>query len=66
MCVLDAAVLLKADWDQSCHELWVCIIPPKEVSQDWTNISGHLELNVYVGSSQGHGERWENRGGSCE
>ena len=29
MCVLDAAVLLKADWDTFVHEVWVSIIPPE-------------------------------------
>lgn len=28
--VLDAAVLLEADWDKACHEVWVCTIPRTE------------------------------------
>ncbi|KAK7863893.1 hypothetical protein R5R35_007225 [Gryllus longicercus] len=28
--VLDAAVLLQAGWDNDCHEVWACIIPPEE------------------------------------
>ena len=30
--VLEAAVLLKAGWEDLCHEVWGCIIPVKEVS----------------------------------
>ena len=29
VCVLDAAVLLKAKWDTFMHEVWVSIIPPE-------------------------------------
>ena len=29
VCVLDAAVLLKANWDEDMHEVWVSIIPPE-------------------------------------
>ena len=32
ICVLDAAVLLEAGWDQYVHEVWVTIIPRDEVS----------------------------------
>uniref|UniRef100_A0A2P2I061 Bifunctional coenzyme A synthase n=1 Tax=Hirondellea gigas TaxID=1518452 RepID=A0A2P2I061_9CRUS len=28
--VLDAAVLLEADWDHMCHEVWVCMLPKTE------------------------------------
>ena len=35
MCVLDAAVLLRADWDRRCHEVWASIIPPQEVGASW-------------------------------
>ncbi|KAK2714276.1 hypothetical protein QYM36_008738 [Artemia franciscana] len=28
--VLDAAVLLEANWNEFCHEVWVTIIPPEE------------------------------------
>ena len=31
MCIVDAAVLLEAKWDQLTHEVWVTVIPPKEV-----------------------------------
>lgn len=34
VCVLDAAVLLKAKWDRKCHEVWASIIPAKEVPQN--------------------------------
>lgn len=30
--VVEAALLLEANWDESCHEVWVVIIPPEEVS----------------------------------
>lgn len=29
--VIEAAVLLSANWQSSCHEIWVSIIPPNEV-----------------------------------
>lgn len=29
--VLEAAVLLSANWQTHCHEIWVSIIPPNEV-----------------------------------
>ena len=28
--VLDAAVLLEAGWQSSCHEVWVCMVPRQE------------------------------------
>ena len=28
--VLDAAVLLEAEWDKDCHEVWVCVVPRVE------------------------------------
>ena len=31
MCVVDAAVLLEAEWDQYLHEVWVTVVPPREV-----------------------------------
>lgn len=31
--VLDAAVLLEADWQEMVHEVWVAIIPEEEVSE---------------------------------
>ena len=31
MCIIDAAVLLKAGWDKYIHEVWVAIAPEKEV-----------------------------------
>ena len=27
---LDAAVLLEAGWQEMCHEVWVCVVPPEE------------------------------------
>jgi len=30
--VLDAVVLLEANWNKFCQEVWVAIIPPEEVS----------------------------------
>lgn len=33
VCILDAAVLLEAEWDRACHEVWVSVVPPKEVSE---------------------------------
>ena len=31
VCVMDAAVMLKAGWDKYVHEIWVTIVPEKEV-----------------------------------
>lgn len=30
--VIEAAVLLNANWQSNCHEIWVSIIPPDEVN----------------------------------
>ena len=32
VCVIDAAVMLKAGWKKHMHELWVTIAPEKDVS----------------------------------
>jgi len=37
--VLEAAVLLSANWQYHCHEIWVSIIPPNEVKHDTLNNS---------------------------
>jgi len=37
--VLEAAVLLSANWQYHCHEIWVSIIPPNEVKHDSLNNS---------------------------
>ena len=29
--VLEAAVLIQANWQSYCHEIWTCIIPEEEV-----------------------------------
>lgn len=29
--VLEAAILLRAGWEELCHEVWGCVIPVKEV-----------------------------------
>lgn len=31
MCVLDAAVLLEAGWQEMVHEVWTAVIPEEEV-----------------------------------
>ena len=33
VCILDAAVLLEAEWDRACHEVWGTVVPPKEVGE---------------------------------
>lgn len=30
--VMEAAVLIQAEWQNNCHEIWTCIIPQEEVS----------------------------------
>ena len=30
---VEAAVLLQAGWSPHCHEVWVCLVPPEEVSE---------------------------------
>jgi len=37
--VLEAAVLLSANWQYHCHEIWVSIIPREEVKHDSLNNS---------------------------
>lgn len=29
--IIEAAVLINANWTTHCHEIWVSIIPPNEV-----------------------------------
>lgn len=29
--VMEAAVLIQAEWQPYCHEIWTCIIPEEEV-----------------------------------
>jgi phosphopantetheine adenylyltransferase/dephospho-CoA kinase len=33
VCILDAAVLLEAEWDLHCHEVWVSVVPRSEALQ---------------------------------
>lgn len=30
--VMEAAVLIQANWQHECHEIWTCIIPQEEVN----------------------------------
>lgn len=30
--VVEAALLIQANWIKECHEVWSCIIPPAEVN----------------------------------
>lgn len=30
--VVEAALLIQANWIEECHEVWSCIIPPDEVN----------------------------------
>ncbi|XP_063964671.1 bifunctional coenzyme A synthase-like [Lytechinus pictus] len=43
VCILDAAVLLEADWDQFTHEVWTCIIPKTEAVQRIMDRDGLVE-----------------------
>jgi dephospho-CoA kinase len=36
VCVVDAAVMLKAGWDRHLHEIWVTIAPESHVSSQCT------------------------------
>lgn len=45
--VIEAALLIQANWVEECHELWACIIPPNEVSKNNFNII-HFELYVQM------------------
>lgn len=31
--VIEAALLIQANWIGNCHEVWSCIIPPNEVKE---------------------------------
>ena len=33
--VMEAAVLIQANWQPYCHEIWTCIIPEEEVSDKY-------------------------------
>lgn len=35
--ILEAAILLSANWQIHCHEVWVTIIPPDEVNLYFLN-----------------------------
>ncbi|XP_071498200.1 bifunctional coenzyme A synthase-like [Diadema antillarum] len=43
VCVLDAAVLLEANWDRFTHEVWTCIVPKKEAVQRIIERDGLVE-----------------------
>lgn len=36
--VIEAAVLISANWHYHCHEIWASIIPPKEVNKKFNII----------------------------
>lgn len=46
--VLEAAVLLNANWKSHCHEIWVSIIPPIEVNYyfKYCNYCRHIILVI--------------------
>lgn len=35
---MEAAVLIQANWQNECHEIWACIVPPEEVCSTLVNI----------------------------
>ncbi|PAA85569.1 hypothetical protein BOX15_Mlig017605g2, partial [Macrostomum lignano] len=41
--VLDAAVLLEAEWQCLCHEVWLCLIPKREAVKRLTERDGLTE-----------------------
>lgn len=45
--VLEAAVLLNANWQSHCHEIWVSIIPPNEVMHFYNFISNKYWSNIF-------------------
>ena len=49
VCILDAAVLLEAEWDRACHEVWVTVVPPKEVS---ATVKGIAECSCRLSRDQ--------------
>ena len=46
VCIIDAAVLLKAGWDRHVHEVWVAIAPEKEVRDATCGCSLCTEYHV--------------------
>lgn len=49
--VLEAAILLRAGWEELCHEVWGCVIPVKEVGliisiQRWRQMKLKCESSV--------------------
>lgn len=42
--VLEAAVLQRAGWATSCHEVWVSIVPPEEVKNSPLIVCNPLDL----------------------
>lgn len=58
MCVVDAAVLLEAKWDRFTHEVWVTVVPPKEVSNHVMILDS---LVIPVGSTSHCGKRRHHR-----
>lgn len=41
--VLEAAVLIQANWQNYCHEIWTCIIPEQEVRM--SNVKNFFAFN---------------------
>jgi len=49
--VLEAAVLLSANWQYHCHEIWVSIIPPNEVKHHTLiNNSNKKKIKIFGGN----------------
>ena len=51
-------MLLEAEWDRACHEVWVSVVPPKEVSAAVKRVLEDASLGpvvaVYCGRIETH------------
>ena len=65
VCIIDAAVLLQAEWNKIVHEIWVPILSAKEVNKQ--AIATIIASNMFpspIDNKKGNGERWTDRGES--
>ncbi|KOC60160.1 Bifunctional coenzyme A synthase [Habropoda laboriosa] len=44
--VMEAAVLIQANWQHECHEIWTCIIPPEEAIRRVKERNGLTEADA--------------------
>ncbi|CAK9797021.1 Bifunctional coenzyme A synthase [Anthophora quadrimaculata] len=46
--VIEAAVLIQANWQDECHEIWTCIVPPDEAVKRLKERNGLSEIDAQL------------------